>query len=172
MFPEQHKEIDMETEQLMKVKGCYWLDIVDPDGTIVGSSGPVYNVVTTGGFQHIGLLTGTALSGTQWSHVNVGTNGAPATNATALPSEVSGTNGAVQRDLATAATQAGSKTLRFTATMASAASFVTQTETINNVGIFNHSSAASLMAGASYTASSVGTNQAVNITYDLVFETA
>ena len=161
-----------QVETMMRVKGCFHLNIVDEDGTIVGDSGPVYNIVTTGGFQTIGLLIGTALSGTQWSHLNVGTNGTPASNATSLPSEVSGTSGAVQRTTATAATQAGSKTLRFTGTLASADSFVTTTETINNVGIFNHSSAASLMAGASYTASSVGTNQAVNITYDLVFETA
>lgn len=162
----------METEQKLKVKGCFHLQIVDEDGTIAGDSGPAWNIVTTGGFQQIGLLIGTALAGNQWSHLNVGTNGTPASNATALPSEVTGTSGAVQRDLATAATQGGSKTLRFTGTMDSAASFVTAQQTINNVGIFAHSSAASLMAGASYTASSVATNQNVNITYDLVFETA
>ena len=94
----------METEQRIKVKGCYHLHIVDPDGTIVGDSGPVYNVVTLGGFQHMLLRTGTGLTGTQWSHVNVGTDGTPATNATALPSEVSGTNGTNQRATATAAT--------------------------------------------------------------------
>jgi hypothetical protein len=157
---------------MLTAKGFWHLQIVNPDGTIAGDSGWNKNVVTLLGFQHIGLLVGTALSGTQFGEVNVGTNGTPATNATALPSEVSGTNNAVQRQTATASTEAGSKTLRFVATMASANSFVTQSETINNVGIFNHSSAGSLCAGASYTASSVGTNQAVNITYDLVFETA
>ena len=160
------------SESMTKVKGCFHLQIEDEDGTIVGDSGPVHNIVVTGGFQNICRLIGTGLTGTQWSHVNVGTNGTPASNATSLPSEVSGTNNTNQRASVTAATTTGSKTLRFTGTMASANSFVTTTETINNVGIFFHSDLASLGAGASYTASSVGTNQAVNITYDLVFETA
>ena len=159
-------------EQKMKLRGFARLHIVNPDGTIAGDSGWKKNIVVTGGFQNICRLIGTGLTGTQWSHVNVGTNGTPASNATSLPSEVSGTNNTNQRASVTAATTTGSKTLRFTGTMASANSFVTQTETINNVGIFFHSDLASLGAGASYTASSVGTNQAVNITYDLVFETA
>jgi hypothetical protein len=171
MFPEQHKEKKMETEQL-KVKGCFHLQIEDEDGAIVGDSGPVSNIVVTEGFRNITRLIGTGLTGTQWSHVNVGTNGTPASNATALPSEVTGTSGTNQRASVTAATSSTSKTLRFTGTMASANSFVTASETINNVGIFFHSDLASLAAGASYTASSVGTNQAVNITYDLIFETA
>jgi hypothetical protein len=157
----------------LTVKGFYHLKIVDQDGTIKGDSGRVKNVVVAQGFQNICRLIGTALTGSQFSHLNVGTGGAPATGATSLPNEVVGTSAAVQRTTATAATQAGSKTLRFTGTLASADSFVTKSETINNVGIFYHSSNAnSLAAGASYTASSVGTNQAVNITYDLVFETA
>lgn len=156
----------------VKVKGCFHLNIVDPDGTIVGDSGPVWNLVTRHGFQHICLLTGTSLTGTQWGYLNVGEGAAPATNATSLPSEVSGTNNAVQRTTATASTQAGSVTLRFLGTLASADSFVTADESIQNVGVFNHSSADSLCAGATFGQSTVGTNQAVNITYDIVFETA
>ena len=160
------------SEDKFTLKGFATVHIVNPDGTIAGDSGRVKNIVVTGGFQNICRLIGTGLTGTQWSHVNVGTNGTPASNATSLPSEVSGTNNTNIRASVTAATTTGSKTLRFTGTMASANSFVTQTETINNVGLFFHSDLASLGAGASYTASSVGTNQAVNITYDLVFETA
>ena len=163
----------MGISNYLTAKGFFHLQIEDgPTGKIVGDSGVVPNLVTLLGFQHMGLLIGTALSGTQFGEVNVGEGGAPATNATSLPSEVSGTNGAVQRQTATASTEAGSKTLRFLATMASGNSFVTATEDISNVGIFNHSSAASCVAGAAYASSSVGTNQAVNITYDLVFETA
>ena len=158
-------------EQKMTVKGAFRLHI-EEDGKIVGDSGWKKNIVTTGGFQNFCNLLGTGLTGSQISHVNVGTNAAPASNATALPSEVIGVGAVVIRDLVTAATQAGSKTLRFTGTLASAASFVTKSETINNVGLFAHSTTNNLQAGASYTASSVATNQAVNITYDLVFETA
>ena len=155
----------------IQLKGFMRLQI-DEDGEIVGDSGWKKNLVTTGGFLNITKLIGTSLTGTQWSHANVGTNGTPASNATALPSEVVGTNSAVQRAAVTAATSSNSKTLRFTATLSSANSFVTQTETINNVGLFHHTTTNVLMAGVSYTASSVATNQNVNITYDLVFETA
>lgn len=161
-----------EVTNSLTAKGFFRLNIVEPDGTIAGDTGWVSNLVTRHGFQHICLRTGTSLSGTQFSHLNVGTGAAPATNATSLPSEVSGTNNAVQRQVATAATQAGSVTLRFTGTMSSANSFVTQNQNISNVGIFNHSSGSSLCAGAVYASSTVATNQNVNITYDLVFETA
>jgi hypothetical protein len=157
----------------IKVKGCMRLQI-DEDGVIVGDSGWHKNIVTTGGFQNIQNLIGTSLTGTQWSHANVGTNAAPASNATALPSEVIGTGGIVVRAAVTAATQALSKTLRFTATLASSASFISDVagETINNVGLFAHSTTDNLQAGLSYAASTCATNQNVNITYDLVFETA
>jgi hypothetical protein len=172
MFPE-HKENDMGTEQMLKVKGCYHLQIEDEKGNIVGDSGPVGNIVVTEGFRNITrLIANTGTAGTQWSHVNVGTGAAPASNATALPGEVSGTNNTNQRASVTAATSGTSKTLRFTATMASANSFVTTDESISNVGVFFHSDLASLAAGAAYASSTVGTNQAVNITYDVIFETA
>lgn len=158
-------------ENFLKVKGFFHLNI-EEDGKIVGDSGRVKNLVTRHGFQHICLRIGTSLSGTQFSHFNVGEGTAPATNSTSLHSEVSGTNNAVQRQVATAATQAGSVTLRFTGTMSSANSFVTAQENISNVGIFNHSSGSSLCAGAAYASSTCDTNQNVNITYDLVFETA
>ena len=162
----------METQNMLTAKGFFHLQIEDPDGTIVGDSGVVPNLVTLHGFQHIGLLVGTALSGTQYSHMNVGEGGVPATNATSLPNEVVGTSAVVQRQVPTASTEAGSKTLRFLATMDQANSFVTAEESISNVGIFNHSDGSSLCAGAVYTQSSCNTNQNVNITYDLIFETA
>lgn len=161
----------MGVQNSLTAKGFFTLEIVNPDGTIAGRAERVPNVVTRHGFNHICLLTGTSLSGTQFSHGNVGEGAAPATNATSLPSEVSGTNNAVQRQGLTAATQ-DSVTLRFTFTMSSANSFVTATENISNVGLFNHSSGSSCVAGAAYTSSSCASNQNVNVTYDLVFETA
>ena len=162
----------METHNMLTARGFFHLQIEDPDGRIVGDSGAVPNLVTLHGFQHMGLLVGTALTGTQFSHVNVGEGGAPATNATSLPNEVVGTSAGVIRQVPTASTEAGSKTLRFLATMDSNNSFVTAEESISNVGIFNHSDGSSLCAGAVYTQSSCNTNQNVNITYDLIFETA
>jgi len=159
-------------EQLLRVKGSVRLQI-EEDGEIVGDSGWNKNIITTGGFnEYIIKQIGTSLTGSKVSHVNVGTNGTPASDATALPSEVVGTSAQVWRAAVTASTSATSKTLQFVATLSSTASFVTTTQTINNVGLFGHTTTDALMAGASYTASSVGTNQNVNITYNLVFETA
>jgi hypothetical protein len=154
----------------IQAKGFFHLQL-EEDGEIVGDSGWVPNLVTRHGFNHICLLTGTALTGTQFSHLNVGTGGAPATNATSLTNEVTGQSSPGPRQTATASTT-DSVTLRFVGTMSSSNSFVTQSENISNVGIFNHSTGSSLCAGAVYTSSTVATNQNVNITYDLVFETA
>ena len=154
-------------------KGFFHLQIEDPDGTIVGDSGIIKNTVTLLGFQHICLNLGTGLSGTKFAFVNVGEGTAPASDAVALQSEVSGVGNVVIRQAPTASTLAGSLTLRHLATMASSNSFVTASESISNVGLFIHSDEAnSCVAGASYATSSVGINQAVNITYDLIFNTA
>lgn len=166
------KEEQHPTSKL-KARGFFRLHIVDEDGTITGDSGWVENLITRHGFQHMLLNTGTSLTGTKYSHVNVGTGGAPATNATSLGGEVVGSGAAVQRATPTASTLAGSVTLRNLATMSSSNSFITAaSENISNVGIFNHSDGSSLCAGAAYASSSCASNQNVNITYDIVMETA
>jgi hypothetical protein len=160
-------------ESNIKVRGFWRLQIVDEDGTIAGDSGIVKNLVTRHGFQHMLLNTGTSLTGTKYSHVNVGTGGAPLTNATSLTGEVDGTGGTNLRQVPTASTLAGSVTLRNLATMSSANSFISSaSENISNVGIFNHSDGASLCAGAAFASSACASNQNVNITYDIVMETA
>ena len=62
----------MGISNYLTAKGFFELEIVDPDGTIAGKSGRVQNLVTLLGFQHMGLLLGTALSGTQFGEGNVG----------------------------------------------------------------------------------------------------
>ena len=163
----------METQNSMVAKGFFELEIVNPDGTIAGKSDRVQNTITLLGFQQICLNVGTGLTGTKFAFVNVGEGTAPASDAVALQSEVSGTGNVVIRQAPTASTLAGSLTLRHLATMASSNSFVTATEDISNVGLFIHSdNANSCVAGAAYASSSVAVNQAVHITYDLIFNTA
>ena len=73
-------------EQKFTVKGSARLRIVEDDGTIVGDSGWNHNIVTTGGFnEYIIKQLGTSLTGSKISHVNVGTGGTPASNATRWP---------------------------------------------------------------------------------------
>jgi hypothetical protein len=166
-------EKDTQIKSAIKARGFFHLQIVNEDGTIAGDSGVVENLVTRLGFQHMLLNTGTGLTGTKFSHVNVGEGGAPATNATSLPNEVVGVGAVVKRQAPTASTLAGSVTLRNLATMSSANSFISAaSEAISNVGIFVHSDGSSLAAGAAYASSNCASNQNVNITYDIVMETA
>jgi hypothetical protein len=150
------------------VKGFFRVAI-EENGEIVGDSGFRPNIVVNDGFlnflvQRLGNIAGS----TYVTHVNVGEGTVPGAADNSLNLEVSGTNNTNQRQTVTAAAQ-GSTTVRFTATMSSANSFVTATETITNVGLFGHSDLASLFAGNIYTGSTVATNQNVNITYDIDF---
>ena len=147
----------------IKVQGTYRLNVTQ-DGKIVGDSGWKHNQVVNLGFLDYLTKTLGAVSGSkQISYAALRTGGAPAATDTSLGGEV------VKRAAVTAATSSSSKTLRFTATFDSAASFVTNTQNISNIGLFNTSSSGTLFAGNTYASSSVATNQNVNVTYDITF---
>ncbi len=149
-------------EEATKIRGFYRVNIVE-DGEIVGDSGWQENLVTNLGFNQYLVSTLGAIAGSkQLSHMALGTGGAPSATDTTLAGEVE------VRAAVTAATSSSSKTLRLTATFASAVSFVTDTQNISNVGLFNTSSGGTLFAGNTFASSSVATNQAVNATYDVI----
>jgi len=150
-------------EEATKIRGFYRVNIVGEDGEIVGDSGWKENLVTNLGFNQYLVSTLGAIAGSkQLSHMALGTGGAPVATDTTLAGEVE------VRAAVTAATSSSSKTLRLTATFASAVSFVTDTRNISNVGLFNTSSGGTLFAGNTFASSSVATNQAVNATYDVI----
>lgn len=152
----------------MKVRGFFRVQITqDVDGkpTLVGDSGWRQNQVTNLGFNQYLVSALGSISGSKYvSHMAVGTGGAPAASDTTLTGEQS------VRAAVTAATSSGSKTVRFTATFDSAASFVTATKNLSNIGLFNTSTAAggTLFAGNTYTSSAVATNQNVSILRQLL----
>lgn len=147
----------------IKVKGSYRLFIAE-DGEIIGDSGWLENQVTNDGFdQFLAKALGAIAGSKQVSHMALGTGGAPAAAATSLTGEV------VKRAAVTAASSSSSKAVRFTATFDSAASFVTDTRNISNVGLFNSSATGTLFAGNTFASSSVATNQSVYATYDITF---
>lgn len=152
-----------QPQDAAKLRGFYRVAI-EEDGKIVGDSGWGENLITNDGFNdYMAKLVG-ALSGSkQVSHMALGTGGAPAATDTTLAGEQS------VRAAVTAATSSTSKAVQFTATFASAVSFVTATKSISNVGLFNTSTAAggTLLAGNTYASSSVATNQSVNASYVL-----
>lgn len=146
----------------VRVRGFFRVQINDNKHGIVGDSGWRQNVITNLGFLNIVNLLGTSLTGSKHSHLALGTGGVPATNATTLPGEV------VVRAALTAASN-GSTSLQMTATFASAASFVTDTKNISNIGVFGTSSAGTMFSGNTYASSSCATNQSVNATYTWTF---
>jgi hypothetical protein len=155
------------------IKGFYRLQIKNQDGTIAGDSGWNRNMITNLGFQYYVVeLMGNSSGSLRVSHAALGTGAAPASNATALAGEISGSNGSHRQTVTFS--EVGSKTAQYVGTFASGASFVTQTENISNVGLFAVSTEATgqIFAGNNYTSSSVATNQSVNLTYQIRFATA
>lgn len=149
----------------IKIRGFFRVQI-DEDGKIVGDSGWKENLVTNLGFNQYLVSALGSIAGSKYvSHVALGTGGAPAAADTALAGELAEN----VRSAVTAATSSASKTVRFTATFASANSFATATRNISNIGLFNSSSTGTLFAGNTYTSSAVATNQNVNATYDIIF---
>ena len=150
----------------IKIRGFFRVHIVEPTGEIVGDSGWIENQVTNLGFNEYLVSTLGAIAGSkQISHVALGSGTIPGAADTSLAGEVE------VRAAVTAATSSSSKTLNLTATFSSAASFVTNTQNISNIGLFNTSEAGvgTVFAGYSYASSSCATNQNVNITYNVVF---
>jgi len=152
------------SEDVLKVKGSFRLNIVDTDGTIVGDSGWVENQIANLGFRDYLCRTLGAISGSaQVSHMALGSGGLINATDTTLGGEV------VKRAAVTAATSSTSKAVQFTATFDSTASFVTSTQNISNIGLFNSSSTGTLFSGNTFASSSCASNQVVNCTYVVSF---
>lgn len=153
-----------KTKDSVKVQGMFRVNITE-NGKVVGDSGWRKNQITNLGFNQYLVGSLGNISGKSVTHAALGTGGAPAASDTTLAGEQS------VRAALTVATSSSSKTLRNTATFSSAASFVTASKNISNIGLFNTSTAATgtLFAGNTYASSTVATNQDVNVTYDILF---
>jgi hypothetical protein len=149
--------------EAVPVKGCFRINIIE-NGEVVGDSGWMNNQITNLGFnQYLVSLLGAIAGSKQIGFMALGTGTQPAAAGTSLQGEV------VKRTAVTAATSSSSKTVRFTATFGSSDSFVTSTQNISNVGLFNLSAAGTIFAGNTYASSSCATNQDCNCTYDIIF---
>lgn len=156
----------MKTKEKTGIRGFYRVHLINEDGSLAGDSGWKENQVTNDGFNNfLAKLLGGISGSSQITHAALGTGGAPAASDTTLAGEQS------VRAAVTAATSSNSKAVQFTATFASAASFVTATKNISNIGLFATSTAGggTLFAGNTYASSSCATNQSVNITYTINF---
>lgn len=150
----------------IKVKGFFHVHIVNPDGTIAGDSGRLPNVITQVGFQDYlaGLVQSGVAASKQVTHVALGT-GTDAVNSTTTQLQGEVMSSTKRQAITTGITS--STRAQITATFASA--FLSTTATLGNIGLYNSSSAGSLMCGNTYATSTCASNQAVNITYQLNF---
>lgn len=148
----------------IKVRGFYHVTISDQDGSIVGDSGWLENVVVNLGYNEYLVKSLGSISGSLYvSYCALGTGTAPGAADTTLDGEVS------KRTTFTAATSNTSKSLNITGTFTSGGSFVTATKNISNIGLFNSSSGGTLFCGNTYNSSSCATNQNVNFSYVVTF---
>jgi hypothetical protein len=152
----------------MKVKGFFRVQITEAGKGVMGDSGWCENQVTNDGIQQYLVDWLTSGAGKSVGYMALGTGGAPAAGATDLPGELN--HGVADRAAVTSSIIA-SVTAQFTGAFASAASFVTATANISNIGLFNTATAAvgTLFAGNTFASSSCATNQSVNATYQIRF---
>jgi hypothetical protein len=159
----QTQILDAPLSDRVGVRGFYHLQIVD-DGEIVGDSLWHENQVTNLGYNKFLVSALGSIAGSLYiSHVGLGTGTQPGAADTSLGSEV-GTRQAV-----TAATSSSSKTVRFTSTFAAGWHTSSSAFNISSIGLFNSSSGGTVFAGNTYASSSCASNQAVNVTYDIIF---
>jgi len=154
------------SDEAVKIQGFSRVKITS-NGKVVGDSGFVGpNQITNVGFlNYLCHLLGDSAGSRQPKFVALGTGGAPASNATSLPGEITGGTKRVAPTYA----NVGSTTAQFTATFASSDNFLTAAADISNIGLFNSSAENSLFAGNTYASSTVATNQDVNTTYQIRF---
>lgn len=161
-------------EVALTISGFYRVNIVDPDGTVKGDSGYKKNVVSNLGvanyiayafastsgstaitpkFMHLGSL--------QSSHASSLVNVTGAFDLS-LAQSISSTQHTTRPD------QSNGHTVRFLATFVSN-SIATTTRTIAAIGLFHTTNATSAMCAGSFASSTIGSAQAINCTYDIVF---
>ena len=162
----------METpvvQERMGLRGFFHVQI-EENGKIVGDSGWVKNTVTNLGFNQFLVSSLGSIAGSKYlASMALGTGTEPGAAATTLQGELLNSTGGEVRAALTAATSSGSKTLRLTATFASAASFASASQNISNVGLFAAGAGGTIFAGNTFASSTVATNQNVNATYDIIF---
>ncbi len=154
----------MKNKDSMKVKGFFRVQVTEEGKGVVGDSGWKQNQVTNLGIQDyiVDWLIGDTDNGKSITHLALGSGSQPASNGTSLEGEV-------EKRQAVSTSIIASRTAQFTGQFASANSFVTNTQNISNIGLFNTSAAGTIFAGNTFASSSCATNQNVNATYQIRF---
>ena len=149
-------------------KGFFRLNILNPDGKVVGDTGWKKNQVVNLGFQDYLCKTMAGSTGSKViTYGIIGTGTAPGAAATSLNGEI--TDAAANR-CAVTPTIIASKTVQFAFSLAS--NVCTEAKTIQNVALINHSSTATagtIFCGNTYVTSALATNQSIAASYQIRF---
>jgi hypothetical protein len=154
------------------VEGFYKVNIVDPDGTVKGDSGWHHNLIPNAGLTgYISKLFAQSAGSSVVGFMQLGSSqSAIASSGSSLVAEFNkslmASIGATQ--ITTRASSTSGDTVRFLATFISNSMFTTD-GTIAGIGLYNITGANSIFAGGSFASSTLGANQAINCTYDVVF---
>lgn len=147
------------------IKGRIKLDIYSVDGKLKDTTGWINNIITNAGKAQLALLAGDA-SATPFTYLAVGTSAtAVAATDTTLTAEI--TDSGLARAAATVSrvtTTVTNDTLQLTYTWS-----VTGTKTVEEVGIFNASSAGTMLGHALTTSKSVANTDTLQSTYQVKF---
>ena len=157
----------------MRVKGCFRVNIVDPDGTIAGDSGWCDNTFTTAG--HLNLLVNnmlTCLTSARLfgEYITLGTGTGPASNEATLNGQMVNKYIAVTNNTASTGASTAS-TLEMRATFTSAE--IAASGNVRNIGFVwaanTATTAGTLLCGSTFASSQWNTNQSVNCSYQIRF---
>jgi len=163
-----------QMENAVIMNGFYRVAITDPDGTIRGDSGYKKNTVSNLGVANY-IAYAFASSGGSTSimpkYMHLGS--LQSSHASSLVNVTGAFNLSLAQSIAstghtTRAAQTDGHTVRFLATFVSN-SIATTTITIAAIGLFHTTNATSAMCAGSFASSTMGSAQAINCTYDIVF---
>ena len=160
-----------QPDEGIKLKGMFRIHLTE-DGKVVGDSGWTRNTITGNGFnQYLCLALAGNTGSKSVSHIALA-NGTAAISSTFTSSSMTGEF--AKRTTVTAASSSTSKTVRFTGSFssnaASTANFQNSSaNTLASVGLWNSSSGGTMFAGNTFSSSTIGTNQSVTFTYDIIF---
>lgn len=156
----------------LALQGFFRVQIDEGNGKIVGDSGFKKNLITSSGLQYfLAKLIGKSAGSSQISYVGLGTGALPATSATSMTGDITGSTkktSTLTLAYSSRAASTDADTFQFTGTFQSSDNFLAAASTIQCIGLFAESAtSAVLFSAGTYATSQCSTNQNVNFTYQI-----
>lgn len=154
----------------LAVEGFYRVNILD-NGKVVGDSGWKHNLIPSGGLTKFISQSFASSSGSTVDYIALASDQSSlASDSTALSGEYTGTKHLQvgTKQITTRASSTSGDTVRFLGIFTSNGVFQ-GVSTIAAIGLYAGTAASQIFCGGSFASSTLGSNQAINCTYDVVF---